>query len=107
MSRLVISHVDPPGVPTRDLSNPARIATALLARGGYPSVDEARTHPDPTALDGSTQALAAREKFLSEHTHAEDEVRFFVDGSSLFCLRDGDDVLLMLCEQGDLISVPA
>jgi 1,2-dihydroxy-3-keto-5-methylthiopentene dioxygenase len=48
-----------------------------------------------------------RQKFLAEHTHADFEVRFFVDGSGLFYLHVGDRVYMVLCERGDLISVPA
>jgi 1,2-dihydroxy-3-keto-5-methylthiopentene dioxygenase len=73
----------------------------LKAAGGYQSLDVIRLapdHPDRAAL---------RTKFLSEHTHAEDEVRFFVEGAGLFCLREGGRVHLALCEAGDLISVPA
>ncbi len=51
---------------------------------------------------------AIRAKFLSEHTHSEDEVRFFVDGQGLFWFNlDGHDVFNVLCQSGDLISVPA
>jgi 1,2-dihydroxy-3-keto-5-methylthiopentene dioxygenase len=48
-----------------------------------------------------------RHKFLAEHTHADFEVRFFVGGRGLFYLHVGGKVYLVLCEQGDLISVPA
>jgi 1,2-dihydroxy-3-keto-5-methylthiopentene dioxygenase len=48
-----------------------------------------------------------RLKFLNEHTHDDFEVRFFVDGSGLFYLHIDDKVYMVLCEQGDLISVPA
>jgi 1,2-dihydroxy-3-keto-5-methylthiopentene dioxygenase len=48
-----------------------------------------------------------RKKFLSEHTHAEDEARFFVDGSGLFSIHHGHRVYALLCEKGDLINVPA
>ena len=50
---------------------------------------------------------AARKKFLDEHTHAEDEVRFFVDGRGLFSLHIDGRVYEVLCERGDLIGVPA
>ena len=56
------------------------------------------TRPDKAAL---------RQKFLNEHTHAEDEVRFFVAGRGLFTLHLGDQVHEVLCEKDDLISVPA
>lgn len=51
---------------------------------------------------------AIRAKFLSEHTHSEDEVRFFVDGQGYFWFNlDGHEVFNLLCQSGDLISVPA
>jgi 1,2-dihydroxy-3-keto-5-methylthiopentene dioxygenase len=50
---------------------------------------------------------ALRTKFLSEHTHSEDEVRFFVEGSASFYLRTGGKVYQAICTRGDLIGVPA
>jgi 1,2-dihydroxy-3-keto-5-methylthiopentene dioxygenase len=73
----------------------------LKAEGGYQAVDVVRMRPD------HPERQAMRGKFLSEHTHAEDEVRFFVEGSGLFCLHLGEKVALVTCERGDLISVPA
>lgn len=55
-------------------------------------------HPDKAAL---------REKFLSEHIHSEDEVRFFVRGQGLFYMHLGDKVAVVGCCKEDLISVPA
>lgn len=73
----------------------------LKAEGGYRSVDVVRVGPDHPARD------ALRLKFLDEHTHAEDEVRFFVEGEGLFFLRLGDRVHRVHCAKDDLISVPA
>jgi 1,2-dihydroxy-3-keto-5-methylthiopentene dioxygenase len=73
----------------------------LIAEEGYQAVDVVSLtsdHPDKAAL---------RRKFLSEHTHSEDEVRFFVAGSGLFSLHVGDRIYEILCTQGDLLSVPA
>jgi 1,2-dihydroxy-3-keto-5-methylthiopentene dioxygenase len=67
----------------------------------FKSVDVVALRPD------HPQKTAMREKFLSEHTHADFEVRFFVDGRGAFYLHVGDQVYLVLCERGDLISVPA
>jgi len=52
---------------------------------------------------------AVRAKFLKEHTHTEDEVRFFVEGEGYFWfnLDNGDPIFNVLCQQGDFISVPA
>lgn len=74
---------------------------------GYKSVDVVRLVPDPADPSWAERARGAREKFLSEHTHAEDEVRFFVEGAGLFYLRMAGRVYLVLCERGDLLSVPA
>lgn len=48
-----------------------------------------------------------KQKFLKEHTHSEDEVRFFVYGRGLFWFNVNGEVFSMLCEEGDLLSVPA
>lgn len=72
----------------------------LVEARGFNSVDVvsiAPDHPDREAL---------RAKFLDEHYHKEDEVRFFVAGSGLFTLHAGNRVYEILCEAGDLISVP-
>ncbi len=72
----------------------------LMAERGYQSVDVISLtpdHPDRAML---------RKKFLAEHSHSEDEVRFFVAGSGQFTLHIGDKVYDVLCEAGDLIGVP-
>jgi len=72
----------------------------LMDEKGYQAVDVISLtpdHPDRATL---------RQKFLSEHTHSEDEVRFFVAGSGQFTLHIAGKVYDILCEQGDLIGVP-
>lgn len=73
----------------------------LTQEGGYRSIDVAAIAPDHPERE------TMRGKFLSEHTHGEDEVRFFVDGEGLFTLHHDARVFNMLCTAGDLISVPA
>lgn len=73
----------------------------LVAQKGYQSWDVISMRPD------HAQREALREKFLAEHTHSEDEVRFFVAGLGLFCLHVEGKVFQIRCEQNDLISVPA
>lgn len=73
----------------------------LVSEDGYQSVDVISLDPSHPEKD------ALRRKFLDEHTHNEDEVRFFVDGRGLFTLHIGEQVYEVLCEKGDLISVPA
>ena len=79
-----------------------------MKEGGYQSADVVRLAPNPADMEGyRSKAAAARAKFLEEHTHAEDEVRFFVEGSGVFYLHVGARVYALLCEQGDFVSVPA
>jgi 1,2-dihydroxy-3-keto-5-methylthiopentene dioxygenase len=72
----------------------------LIDRYEFHSVDVVSLKPD------HPQKQELRGKFLSEHTHDEFEVRFFVEGKGLFYLHPDDRVFVVLCEQGDLISVP-
>src|SRR6266851_10193287 len=65
------------------------------------SADVIKLTPD------NPNAAALRQKFLSEHTHTEDEVRFFVHGSGNFIMHVEGKVYDAHCVQGDLISVPA
>lgn len=72
---------------------------------GYAQVDVAQLHPsdDPGWSDVAAQA---RQRFLSEHTHSDDEVRLFVDGAGIFYLRLEGRIHAVLCTAGDLMSVP-
>ena len=73
----------------------------LKQQFGFQSVDViklSQDHPEKAVF---------RQKFLAEHTHDDFEVRFFVEGHGLFYLHVADKVYAVLCEQGDLISVPA
>jgi 1,2-dihydroxy-3-keto-5-methylthiopentene dioxygenase len=72
----------------------------LMREEGYQSVDVISLQPD------HPERAALRQKFLSEHTHSEDEVRFFVAGAGQFTLHIDGKVYDVLCEQGDLIGVP-
>jgi 1,2-dihydroxy-3-keto-5-methylthiopentene dioxygenase len=69
--------------------------------GGYATVDVLRL------AKGTPNTAPMREKFLSEHLHSEDEVRFFVEGSGAFYLHLRGKVYQAICVRGDLISVPA
>ncbi|MEG7361484.1 acireductone dioxygenase [Pseudomonas citronellolis] len=68
---------------------------------GYVTVDVVSLNADHPQKD------ELRAKFLDEHRHGEDEVRFFVAGRGLFTLHVEDHVYAVLCEKNDLISVPA
>lgn len=73
----------------------------LNEKYGFVTVDVVGIHPDHPDKD------AMRQKFLAEHTHSDFEVRFFVDGNGLFYLHVNGKVYTILCEKGDLISIPA
>jgi 1,2-dihydroxy-3-keto-5-methylthiopentene dioxygenase len=74
----------------------------LKQRGGYLVADLISVDPTTPNLD------AMMAKYRSEHTHAEDEVRFVVKGRGLFHLHPADGPVLALeVEAGDLINVPA
>jgi 1,2-dihydroxy-3-keto-5-methylthiopentene dioxygenase len=76
----------------------------LRAAGEYRLVDVVRLSADEVDAD---TVRAARTKFLDEHTHDEDEVRFFAEGRGCFYLHLADKVYAVVCEAGDLLSVPA
>lgn len=78
----------------------------ICDQGGFRLVDVIRMKPDETDPQWPDKARAARTKFLSEHTHDEDEVRFFVEGSGCFYLHVGAKVYAVVCEAGDLLWVP-
>jgi len=73
----------------------------LMEEGGYKSVDVVRVNPD------HPDRAALRQKFLAEHTHDDDEVRFFVEGAGAFYLHVEGRVYRVVCERNDLLSVPA
>jgi 1,2-dihydroxy-3-keto-5-methylthiopentene dioxygenase len=79
---------------------------AVNAAQGYTLVDVVSIVDDesPEYLE---QAATARQKFLSEHQHDDDEDRFFARGSGVFYLRANGKVNAVFCEAGDVISVPA
>ncbi len=72
----------------------------LVAERGFKSVDVASIAPD------NPNRAELRKKFLDEHFHKEDEVRFFVAGSGLFTLHLADKVYEIECVKDDLIAVP-
>ncbi|MER7884424.1 cupin [Streptomyces fimicarius] len=78
----------------------------LCARQKLSLVDVARLHPEEGA-EWQERAAKARSTFLDEHRHAEDEVRFFAHGTGCFYLHLEDRVYAVVCEAGDLLSVPA
>ena len=74
----------------------------LKERGGYITADVI----DVTADTPNLQTMLDR--FNKEHTHAEDEVRFIVEGRGLFHIHPPNGpVFAIEVAAGDLINVPA
>jgi 1,2-dihydroxy-3-keto-5-methylthiopentene dioxygenase len=72
----------------------------ITAERGFTTIDVISIAPD------NPKKEELRGKFLDEHYHKEDEVRFFVAGSGLFTLHVGDKVYEVECVKDDLIAVP-
>lgn len=73
----------------------------LVAETGYQTYDVISLNSD------HPQKQELRQKFLAEHTHDDAEIRFFTRGKGLFTLHIGEKIYEIICEQNDLISVPA
>lgn len=75
----------------------------FMAKNGFVDADVVNIHKEL----GEETLLALREKFMKEHTHSEDEIRFFVDGEGKFWFNFGEDeVYGLTCTRGDFISIP-
>jgi 1,2-dihydroxy-3-keto-5-methylthiopentene dioxygenase len=72
----------------------------LVAARGFSNVDVVSIAPD------NPKREEMRAKFLDEHFHIEDEVRFFVAGSGQFTLHVDGKVYEIECMKNDLIAVP-
>lgn len=73
----------------------------LKEKKGFQSEDVISVQPDMSNKN------VLRHKFLDEHTHSEDETRFFVEGHGLFYIHQDNKVLSILCQKYDLIDIPA
>jgi 1,2-dihydroxy-3-keto-5-methylthiopentene dioxygenase len=68
---------------------------------GYVEQDQVALSPATPNLD----AICA--KFIDEHFHDDDEVRFVLEGEGIFDIRSRDDRWMrVVVERGDLIIVP-
>jgi 1,2-dihydroxy-3-keto-5-methylthiopentene dioxygenase len=89
------------------LAEHAEQVAAVNADDRYRHIDVAAVQHDHSDPDWRVHAATARSKFLAEHRHAEDEVRFFVAGRACFYLHLESEVFAVVCEIGDLLTVPA
>lgn len=73
----------------------------LVAQTGYQTYDVISMYSE------HPQKEQLRQKFLAEHIHSDDEIRFFNRGKGMFTLHIEDRIYEVICEQNDLINVPA
>jgi len=74
----------------------------IMQENSYVTMDQVKMWPEMPNF----QALC--DKFVGEHLHTDDEVRFVVGGSGVFEIRSLDDRWMkVLVEPQDYISVPA
>jgi 1,2-dihydroxy-3-keto-5-methylthiopentene dioxygenase len=92
--------VDPDADPETILAAYRPHLDRLMGDTGAGTADVIRLRP------GNPAYPAMRQKFLDEHIHTEDEVRFFVQGAGNFILHTNGRVYDAHCTAGDLISVP-
>jgi 1,2-dihydroxy-3-keto-5-methylthiopentene dioxygenase len=93
------------GVFYRHLStDPLRYEPAieeLKSSRGYIARDEVRLSPETPNLD------AVLGKFVAEHLHTDDEVRFVLSGEGIFDIRSVEDRWMrVVVEPGDFLVVP-
>ena len=85
---------------------------AVLAAYG-PELDKLKSELSILSIDrvnvkpGNPDWPALRRRFLSEHTHADAEIRYFLGGSGLFYIRVDDGHYALFCEADDWVVVPA
>lgn len=74
----------------------------LKSDRGYVEQDIVELSPETPNLDG----ICA--KFVDEHLHTDDEVRYVLDGEGIFDIRSAEDRWMRVTvEKGDLLVVPA
>lgn len=101
VERWQAAHPLPPAATSEDiLAAYAPEIERLKRERGYTAADVVSVKPN------TPNWPALREKFVVEHTHDDDEVRYFVEGSGAFYLHVGDRVLEIVGVAGDLLSVP-
>jgi 1,2-dihydroxy-3-keto-5-methylthiopentene dioxygenase len=136
MTRLIVSSADRPADVLLDTTDFTRIASEMAGIGANverwttrslpqdadaqsvlaayaAEIDELKTDRGYLTADvirirpGNPNWPTMRQKFLAEHVHDEDEVRYFVEGSGAFYLHVGDRICEIVGEAGDLLLVPA
>lgn len=74
----------------------------IMKENSYVTMDQVKMWEQMPNFDALCQ------KFVGEHLHTDDEVRFVLEGSGVFEIRSLDDRWMkILVEKEDYISVPA
>ncbi|MGH8463303.1 MAG: 1,2-dihydroxy-3-keto-5-methylthiopentene dioxygenase [Pseudomonas sp.] len=128
MSSLTVYHQSTADIPNKVLTHLEDIAATLAEQGVRFERWQASVPLQPGASEqeiiaayrqdldrlmtekGCSQVDVSREADSSlrdEHTCAENLVRFFAAGRGMFSLRIEEYLYAVLCEKGDMISVPA
>jgi len=55
---------------------------------------------------GDAFSISIRDRYLSEHCHSDDEIRFFLEGSVLIYIHINERVHILQCGKGDFIVIP-
>ncbi len=99
---IVCEHYPAPVADSQDVLNLLEpFLRPIMESNGYTVADVVAVAPDTPNLQ------QIKDKFKAEHTHTEDEVRYFVSGCGYFWFNLEDPVFCVKCEPGDFISVPA
>lgn len=73
----------------------------VLDENNFSSFDIVNINPNIKGIE------ELKKKFIPEHIHDDNEVRFFIDGEGLFCINQDENIYQLLCQKGDYIAVPA
>lgn len=59
------------------------------------------------ACDVNGSAISLRGRSLSEHTHTDPEIRFFLSGEALIYVHVKERIHIIQCQAGDFVVIPA
>lgn len=93
-------------------SCPAGVTTCLRiswGRAGWSALGQGWFRPPPPGAASSQSPPPPQIKmFFEEHFHLDEEIRYILDGSGYFDVRDREDQWIRISmEKGDMITLPA